>query len=200
MRRFKMKTRYARMGIPVAAAFAISFSLVGCLGNTHVENTLAGFGSCGSNCPPSPEFLYATSPDHISVFAITSSTGALGAPVEMSGPNQSLGMAVSMTTVGHLFVSDFLNDTVEGFTVDSTSGGLTPITGSPFSVGSAPPGGGGLSSVVAGNDFIYATDLNAGTVAGFSFDSATGKLTSVPCSPFPAGNTPAQAARNELGK
>jgi hypothetical protein len=78
-------------------------------------------------------------------------------------------------TLGHLFVSDFLTDAVDGFSINSTSGGLTPITGSPFPVGSTPPGAGGLSNVLPGNFYLYAADLNAGTVAGFTFDSASGE-------------------------
>ena len=180
-------------------AFAISLSLCACMGNTHVEETLGGFTGCGNNCPPSPEFLYATSNDHISAFTVDHSTGALGAPLAMAGPNQSLGMVASVT-LGHLFVSDFLSGSVDGFSVNLTSGGLTPITGSPFLVGSTAPGAGGLSNVVPGSVYLYATDLNDGTVAGFTFDSASGKLMPVPGSPFPAGNSPVQAARDYLGK
>jgi 6-phosphogluconolactonase (cycloisomerase 2 family) len=149
---------------------------------------------CGNNCPPSPEFLYATSTDHISAFTINQSTGALSAPLTMSGPNQSLGM-VATVTLGHLYVSDFLNDAVDGFSINSTSGGLTPITGSPFALGGAPPGAGGLSAIVSAGTYVYATDLNAGTVAGFAFDSTSGKLTPVPGSPFSAGKTPVQAVQ-----
>jgi len=89
---------------------------------------------CGNNCPPSPEFLYATRTDHILVFTLDPSTGALGAPLTMTGPNQSLGMVAS-ATLGHLYVSDFSNDAVDGFSINSSSGGLTAITGSPFPLG-----------------------------------------------------------------
>jgi 6-phosphogluconolactonase (cycloisomerase 2 family) len=155
--------------------------------------------SCVSNCPPPPIFLYATSTDHILAFTIDQSTGALSAPLTMTGPNQSLGMVASIAP-GHLFVSDFLNDAVDGFSINSSSGGLSPVTGSPFSVGSAPPGAGGLSNFPTGDFYLYATDLNAGKVAGFSFDSLSGALTAVPGSPFPAGNTPIQTAQDDLSK
>src|SRR4029077_12197992 len=149
MRSCIMRIKPSRKAAGIVA-FAISLSLGGCMGNTHVEETLGGFTGCGNNCPPSPEFLYATSSDHISAFTVDQSTGALGAPLAMAGPNQSLGMVASVT-LGHLFVSDFLSDSVDGFSINSTSGGLTPITGSPFLVGSTAPGAGGLSNVVPGS-------------------------------------------------
>jgi 6-phosphogluconolactonase len=171
--------------------FASLLGLAGCLGNSNIQTLPPG---CGNNCPPSPEFLYATSTDHILAFTIDQSTGALGTPLAMTGPNQGAGMAATVT-LGHLYVSDFLNDAVDGFSINSSSGGLTAITGSPFPLGGTPPGAGGLAMIVPGSVYLYATDLNAGAVAAFTFDSLSGKLTPVPGSPFSAGNTPMQAVQ-----
>ena len=150
---------------------------------------------CSSNCPPvppAPEFLYATSTNSVLAFTIDQSSGALSAPLVAAGPNQSIGMAASMN--GQLYVSDFLNDGVDGYSI-SSSGALTAIPTSPFSLGGTPPGAGGLSAFVQSGTYLYATDLNAGTVAGFLFDANSGMLTPVPGSPFPAGNTPVQAVQ-----
>lgn len=190
-----MKTK---TGIRLAATSVVlltCLSLGGCFGNLFKPGTTFG---CSNNCPPPAEFLYATSTDHISAFTINQSTGALGTPLAMPGPNQTLGM-VATVSLGHLYVSDFLNDAVDAFSINSSSGGLTAITGSPFALGGTPPGGGGLSNMLS-SDFLYATDLNAGTVAGFMFDSTSGKLTPVPGSPFAAGNTPVHATPDDLGK
>lgn len=150
--------------------------------------------TCTVNCvtiPPPPQFLYATTTNQILAFTINQSTGALSTPLAATGPNQSTGMVASAN--GQLYVSDFLNDAVDGFSINSSSGALTAVTGSPFSVGSTPPGAGGLTAIQDG--YLYATDLNAGTVAGFQYDFSNGTLTPVPGSPFPAGNTPVQAAQ-----
>jgi len=149
---------------------------------------------CTANCtppPPAPEYLFATSADHILVFTVDPSSGSLTTATSASGPNQSMGMAASAN--GQLYVSDFLNDTVDGFTIGST-GALTAI-GSPFSLSGTPPGAGGLSAFVEGDTYLYATDLNAGAVAGFSYNTASGALTAIPGSPFPAGDTPVQAVQ-----
>jgi 6-phosphogluconolactonase len=193
-RTMRMKT--VGQTLALAVPLLLSLSVAGC-----------GFGKnfFGTGClgpctvPPTPEFLYATSTDHILAFTLDPSTGALGAPLTMTGPNQSLGI-VATVTQGHLYVSDFLNDAVDGFSINPSSGGLTPVTGSPFPEGGTPPGGGGLSNIPPGNSYLYATDLNAGAVDGFTFDSTSGKLTPVPGSPFPAGNTPMQVTQDYFGK
>jgi 6-phosphogluconolactonase len=186
-----MRFKSGSQALSIAVALAITLSLAGCMGKTNIPIT---GGSCSAHCPPNPEFLYATSTDHISAFSINPSTGAIGTPLTMAGPNQSSGM-VGSNTLGHLYVADFLSDTVDGFSVNSSTGGLTAITGSPFSLGGTPPGAGGLSNFGSTGSYLYATDVNAGTVAGFAYNSAGGTLTSVPGSPFPAGSTLVQAVQ-----
>jgi 6-phosphogluconolactonase (cycloisomerase 2 family) len=190
-----MRLKPANQVFAIAVALLTSLSLAGCSGKISTSKSCLGL----CTVPPTPEFLYATSTDHILAFTIDQSTGALGTPLAMTGPNQSLGMVASVT-LGHFYVSDFLGDAVDGFSINSSSGELTPVAGSPFPVGSTPPGGGGLSDIPSGDVYLYATDLNAGKVAGFRFDSASGVLTPVPGSPFPAGNTPVQTAQDYLSK
>ncbi|HXF12400.1 MAG TPA: beta-propeller fold lactonase family protein [Terriglobales bacterium] len=144
------------------------------------------------NCPAPPEFLYATSPGAIVGFKIDQSTGALGSPLTMAGPSQSLGMAAAIT-FGRLYVSDFVNNTLQGFSINSSTGGLNAIPGSPFSLGGTPPGAGGVSPFVSSGSYLYVTNLNAGVVAGLTDESPTGALNTVPGSPFPAGDTPVEA-------
>jgi 6-phosphogluconolactonase len=191
-----MRTKGMSLAVRITPALAILLCLAGCSGNSNIQIFPPG---CGANCPPTPEFLYATTPNQILAFKINSSTGALGTPLATPAPNQSLGLTATVT-LGRLYVSDFLNDAVDGFSINSTTGALSAIGGSPFSLGGAPPGGGGLSMFVSGGSYLYATDRNAGAVAGFSYDSSSGKLTPVPGSPFPAGNTPVQATQSFQGK
>jgi 6-phosphogluconolactonase len=192
-----MRLKPVNQALAIAVALLTFLSLAGCWGKGGFGITGTCLGPC--TVPPDHEFLYATSTDHILAFTLDPSTGALGTPLEMTGPNQSLGMVPSVT-LGHLYVSDFLNDALDGFSINNASGALTPVSGSPLPVGTTPPGAGGLSNIPSGDFYLYAPDLNAGTVAGFTFDSVTGKLTPVPGSPFPAGNTPVQAAQDDLSK
>jgi 6-phosphogluconolactonase len=179
-----------KRAVAMILALPLSLCLVAC-GKSGLGNG-SFLPSCAPNCPPAPEFLYATSPGAIVGFKIDQSTGALGSPVTMSGPSQSLGMAATIT-LGRLYVSDFTNNKVDGFSINSSTGGLTAVTGSPFSLGGTPPGAGGVSPFGSGGSYLYVTDLNAGTVAAFTDDSPNGALNTVPGSPFPAGDTPVQA-------
>lgn len=185
-RRMKAPTQWKGLLILVIAE---SLSALG--GCKIGPNVALGPLTCSSNCASTPEYLYATTTDHVLSFTINQS-GSLSSPQVMAGPNQSGGLAAS--TVGQLYLSDFSNNAVDGFDINSASGGLTAITGSPFSLGGTPPGAGGLSWMVE-SSYLYATDLNAGTVAGFLYNSTSGALTPVPGSPFPAGNTPVQVVQ-----
>jgi len=177
----------------ILATSVFLLGLAGCGGSQKACQIVPPL--CSSNCQPvvTPEFLYATSTNHVLAFTIDQTSGALSTPpLVAAGPNQSTGMVASPN--GQLYVSDFLNDVVDGYSI-SSSGALTAIPTSPFSLEGTPPGAGGLSVFVQGSTYLYATDLNAGTVAGFLYNSSSGMLTPVPGSPFPAGNTPVQAVQ-----
>ncbi|MGH9516698.1 MAG: lactonase family protein [Terriglobales bacterium] len=178
-----------KRAVAMVLALPLSLGLVAC-GRSFAGGPF--LPTCPPDCSPALEFLYATSPGAIVGFKIDQSTGALGSPLTMSGPSQSLGIAATVT-LGRLYVSDFTNNKVDGFSINSSTGGLTAVTGSPFSLGGTPPGAGGVSSFVSGGDKVYVTDLNARAVAAFIYDSSTGTLNTVAGSPFPAGDTPVQA-------
>ncbi|HEY4902323.1 MAG TPA: beta-propeller fold lactonase family protein [Candidatus Sulfotelmatobacter sp.] len=191
-----MTMRLAGKYLSILVAVTFLLGMAGCGIGKIFPNGLFG---CTSNCSTStapPEFLFATSAGHIASFTVNQSNGGLSAPLVVAGPGQSAGMSGSVTE-GYLYVSDFLNDAVDGYSMDPSSGALTLIASSPFALGGAAPGGGGLSMFLQGGDtFLYATDMNAGTVAGFNYDSASGTLTTIPGSPFPAGDSPVQAVQN----
>jgi len=136
-------------------------------------------------------------------FKVDGTTGALGAASIVTGPNQSSGVFATPTT-GYLYVSDFQNDTVEAFTINLSTGALTAIFSSPFSVGGTPPGAGGLAWDLNGG-YLYATDVNANAVAAFAIlgsdQSNPGALKSISGSPYPVGTNPMHAtvANNGLG-
>ncbi len=151
----------------------------------------------GATCVPSAgTFMYLTALDDITGFRIDTS-GTPNSFQSQSGPNQSIGM-VADRSARFLYVSDFQDSAVQAFSINRSSGVLTPIAGSPFAAGS-PPGSGGLA-LDPSTKFLYVTLLNSAEVAGFSIDATTGTLTPIPGSPFPAGNTPVQAIVDSAGK
>jgi len=76
--------------------------------------------------------------------------------------------------------------TVSAYTIDNTTGALSPVPGSPFAAGTTP------SSVAVDPSGKFAFVANSGstTVSAYMIDSTTGALTPVPGSPFAAGMAP----------
>jgi len=70
------------------------------------------------------------------------------------------------------------------YTIDATSGALTPVAGSPFEGSSNPDG------VVDGTGkFVYISDYGS-NVFGFTIDATSGALRPVAGSPFATGEGP----------
>jgi 6-phosphogluconolactonase (cycloisomerase 2 family) len=85
---------------------------------------------------------------------------------------------------------------VSGFSVNPTTGALTPVPGSPYTAGMAT---GGLAIDSEGK-FLYATNRNSDDVSGWVIQ-ANGSLTPVPGSPYDLGDatTPAAVATAPVG-
>lgn len=172
----------------LAVAVVVTLGAAGC-GSFFQQNH-----SCTTCTVPS--FLFASQANTVSGYTL----GSSGAPTlagSQAGPNSSEGIVVDKSA-SFLFVSDFQNGTVEAFTINSTSGALSAVPGSPFSAGPAP-GAGGVA-VDPSTRFLYVTQVNSSAVAGFTIAAGTGVLTPIAGSPFPAGNTPMQAIVDPSGK
>ena len=146
---------------------------------------LAGCGSgkaifCTGTCiiQTGAEFVFATTNNgEVATLKVDTQTGSLGAPSMVSGPQMSLGMAAA--GFQHLYASDFGSAAIYGYSIDSTTGALTAVTGSPFSTGqfSVPAG---LAATPNGS-FLYTAD--ALQIDGYTIGS-TGALSPISGSPF----------------
>ncbi|MGA9039493.1 MAG: beta-propeller fold lactonase family protein [Terriglobales bacterium] len=156
-----------------------------------------GTTTCGIECVQSTsEFLYTASINQVQALPVNASAGTLGAPSGVAGPNGGDGI-VATPSAKFLYVSDAQNDAIDTFSIDASSGALTPV-GSPTPIGTSPGGGGGLAMDPAGM-FLYATDLGASDVVAFAINSSTGALTQVG-SPLATGAIPAGAGVDPSGK
>jgi len=72
------------------------------------------------------------------------------------------------------------NNVVTGFAIDSTTGALTQIAGSPFTAGKDPLR---VATDPAGR-FLFTANSQDSTVSAFTIDSTSGGLTPVSGSPF----------------
>jgi 6-phosphogluconolactonase (cycloisomerase 2 family) len=139
---------------------------------------------------PSGKFLYATDDDAIgSVLAfVIDSTGALspvpGSPFVIASPTA---VALNSEPYGIVDTGSFVyvalsgTNQVAAFSVDSETGALTHVPGSPFSAGNA------ASLFAMTNNFLYVVNAADGTVSAYSINPGTGALTPVPGSPFGSG-------------
>jgi Lactonase, 7-bladed beta-propeller len=84
---------------------------------------------------------------------------------------------------------------VSGYTINSATGSLTPIPGSPFPAGLFTWG----LAIDRTGRFLYATNASSNNVSAYLVDSNTGSLSPVPGSPFAAGNFPQQPAIDPTG-
>ncbi len=95
------------------------------------------------------------------------------------------------------YVSNFGDNDVSGYTINATTGALTPIPGSPISAGLEPVS----VAVDPTGKFVYVANFSAGSgVSGYTINATSGALTSIPGSPFPDGVTPHSAAVDPTGR
>lgn len=153
-----------------------------------------GLAGCGSDAPtkclppvcpigPGPEFLLATTiTGSVVSLKADQQTGALAAAIPAPGPAVSLGLAAVGSKF--LYVSDAGRHALNVYSINPSTGALTAVPGSPFSLGtfSLPIG----LAARPGGDALYAAD--AGGVDALSINATTGVPTAIPGSPFSSGS------------
>ena len=155
-------------------------------------------GGFGIAATPSASFLYSSNDTAggVAGFSI-SQTGALSAvdgspfllPNDPPYSNLNNVDSLAMHPSGQfLYAPDPPANEVVAFGVDSSTGVLTPIPGSPFPAGTQPE----QVVVAPSGQFLYVSDddtsASAGGIWGFTINSSTGSLTTISGSPFPTLN------------
>lgn len=171
--------------------------------------------TCGGNdqgvvMHPTGKFLYVGGQSgNVFVFSINQGTGAL---TEIAGSPFAGGNATKVLVIPpsgkFLFVTNPENSASEGvlaFTIDTSTGALTPVAGSPFSTGTVDSNAQGAAVTPDGKFLFVANageydDCINGDIAAFSVNASTGALTPVPGSPFTAGPNPQVIAVDPSGK
>jgi 6-phosphogluconolactonase len=134
----------------------------------------------------------------VSAFAFNDTTGALtaapGSPFAAGTDPQA------MALYGSLYVANAGSDTVSAYTIDANTGALAPLVPATYLTGKGPAS---IAIDHNGNDvFVFvANHGGSNDISAFSMDDpATGALTPVPGSPFPAGGNPLSLALGVGGK
>jgi len=149
---------------------------------------------------PSGRFLYYgsfISAGLIGALAVNSTTGALSVVAGSPFPADQVPSSVLVHPSGQFVytedvkagstpASGFTLVSISGFAVDSSTGALAPLSGSPFLV-PVNADFAGFAMHPSGK-FLYAsTGIAANGILAWSVDPATGSLTVLPGSPFQAG-------------
>jgi 6-phosphogluconolactonase (cycloisomerase 2 family) len=138
----------------------------------------------------SGKFLFASFGDHITALTIDPTSGTLtpvpGSPFAL--PNtKSIAFGLTVDSSGRFlyavvegFPIGATNNAVAGFSIDATSGALTPISGTPQFSGFLAP-----LAIATSGSFLYVR--SALGISAFNIASGTGALSEISGSPFPAG-------------
>jgi 6-phosphogluconolactonase len=157
---------------------------------------LATMIGCGSSSPPPAAnlaLLYLVGQGFNSIQAFhVKSTGEISPTSVPSFPTnpRPAGMALHPST-NFLYVTSLSLNTVSGYTVDHTSGVLTPVGTAlpPVLTGPSPI----AAAINSGGQFLFVLNQGDATISIYSIDAARGILTQVGATPFPTGLTSVQA-------
>jgi 6-phosphogluconolactonase (cycloisomerase 2 family) len=135
--------------------------------------------------------------NNVSGYTIDPSTGALTPIAASSGnpfPAGSAPVSVAVDPSGKFaYVANFGSNNVSGYTIDPSTGALTPIaasSGNPFPAGSGPFS----VAVDPSGTFAYVANNGSNNVSGYRIDPKTGALTAITGAPFPAEVEPFSVA------
>ena len=90
------------------------------------------------------------------------------------------------SSTAFLYVSNSGGTDISAYSVDTTTGVLTPLVGSPFPAGTSPQG----MTVSASGGVAFVSNAGSADVSGYLLGAGTGFLTPASVPPFPAQTTP----------
>ena len=180
---------------------------------------LLGLPFAFANCAfanPNPKFAYAANfcesardcvAGNISAYTINSSTGALRAIAGSPFAGGSQPAAVTVDPSGRFaYVANMVDynctgkscsdGNVSAFTINSSTGALRAIAGSPFAAGHEPAS----VTVDPSGRFVYVANSGDNTVSAYTINSSTGALSAVAGSPVASGQVPTSVTVDPSGR
>jgi len=181
-------------------------------------------GGCGSNSapPPSPpkivpEFAYVTGdgPTSVSTFAVDVNKGSLtsvtGSPFSSDQNILSLSLhpngkfLYTLTRTDSAYIG-YYGAFIGGYSVDSNSGALTTVAGSPFSLWGVGEANASAMAVDSSGGYLYVSHwfeshlFYGGHINVYAIDKNTGAVSPGTGLEFPAGQEPVSISQDSSGK
>jgi 6-phosphogluconolactonase len=116
------------------------------------------------------------------VFSLDAASGAI-TPLNSYVANTSPDYLTISPTSNYVYVSNSDANLITAFSLESATGNLSPVPGSPFSTGQGVAG----SATDPNSKYLYAANHADNTVSAYTIDSGTGRLTPILGSPYPLG-------------
>ncbi|MDH4120576.1 MAG: beta-propeller fold lactonase family protein [Deltaproteobacteria bacterium] len=142
---------------------------------------------------PAATFAYVAnmSGNDVSAYSIAPTTGVLtqidADPLTAGIQNYAAGTMPSIITVDltgkFAYVGNLSTNNVSAYSIASTTGALSAVTGSPFAAGLGAYG----ATVEPTGRFAYVANRNSNDVSAYSIDPTTGVLTQIDADPVAAG-------------
>jgi len=163
------------------------------------SNVAAGANPIAMTMDPSGKFLFVVnqSSNNVSVYSI----GSPGSLTQVSGSPFATGTAplppsnalpapagVAVSAGNFVYIANQGQDTISAFTLNTTTGKLTPVAGSPFAAGTSPSGLGALHTT-SNVDVLFSANQGSNNVSVFNINT-DGSLAEVTGSPYSAGLGP----------
>jgi 6-phosphogluconolactonase len=166
---------------PISSSIA---TMSGCNPSTD----LAG-GNPGLVIAPNDDYIYVScGTAGIYTFSFDSTSGDLTSVNSTLNPKQSgdadFGLAMAPSG-NYLFAAETGIGAVRVFSISSSNGTLSEVSGSPYKTATGPNG----VLVDSTGTYVYVTNRTEGTISGFTI-SSTGTLTAITGSPFATGSLP----------
>jgi 6-phosphogluconolactonase len=165
-------------------------SSIATMNGCNPSTDLAG-GTPGLVIAPNDDYIYVScGTAGIYTFSFDSSSGDLTSVNSTLNPKQSgdadFGLAIAPSG-SYLFAAETGIGAVRVFSISSSNGTLSEVTGSPYKTATGPYG----VLVDSTGTYVYVTNRTEGTISGFTI-STTGTLTAIAGSPFATGSLPQQ--------
>ncbi len=159
---------------------------------------LFGFALLTASVHAQSTFVYTNnndSPNTVTGFSVGpgGTLTKVGSPFPTGGNGSGLFSASNTATVTirkkFLYVANTGSNNISGFSINTTTGALTPVPDSPFATGGSGSFFGISLAVTPNGKFVYAGNAGSRDISAFSVGS-NGALTAITGSPFFIGDSP----------
>jgi 6-phosphogluconolactonase (cycloisomerase 2 family) len=154
--------------------------------------SLSASGEMGLVTSPNGAFLYTSNPNTNLITAFAVATNGTITRLGTTSPSKGSPVFLTFDSSGNFLCAVNGGGALGGGSVSvfnvSPTGGLTEVSGSPFTAGSTPV------SATFSRGVLYVVNQTSSSLSAFALNISTGQLTEIKGSPYPLGTRPVWAS------